>query len=375
MSGDVQQTETREAVEAGALMVFMGVCLGGLGIVLAAIAVGAERAWNDRERGSAAATQRAWRNTLADHRAWLDMDRQRRDTYRQARRDWWANGAKGNPPPRPARSVRAGSWLRRTWARTAVAAHWLGSMDVRFGEGFREGFETARQARRDGAGWRETARTRPGSPNRPVEVETPDPEPVAEPATDPTVPSHAADDSPASDTPDPAPDHTPREDQPLPVPVDPQPAPAATKTSTPAQPEQQQEEQDMTTATTTGQPTSETHLDHAILGLGSVQTSIVKIHELNDAVAAEKNALAAKVMAERERLGNKGTAAALQALDEADALVVLMGQQIAATADAATQVDDQANAALAGLQPAANAQDELHSSGATGELVSAATSD
>lgn len=131
----------------------------------------------------------------------------------------------------------------------------------------------------------------------------------------------------------------------------------------------------MTTPTATTPQAGETHLDHAILGLGSVQASITKIHELNDAVSAEKNALAAKVTAERERLGDKGTAATLQALDEADALVALMGQQIAATADAATQVDDQANAAIAGLQPAVNAQDELHSAGATGELVSAATSD
>jgi hypothetical protein len=120
----------------------------------------------------------------------------------------------------------------------------------------------------------------------------------------------------------------------------------------------------------------ETHADLTASELAAIHATVGRISDLNDQTAAEQQNLAAQVQAAKERVAQHGgTAATAQALDEAEALVVTLGQHGAQLGDAATATGDQTAAAEAGLAPARDAQDQLASAGARGDYVATATSD
>lgn len=414
---DTEGAEGRsgENVAAGWFMVALGMALGGAGILIAALAVGTERAWRGRSDNI---TGEGWRQSAADHRVWLDRDRAAQRRWRAARRAWWRSGADpATEPARPPTAQRAGTAAHRWWARLFLSADRIHNAGRRFGEGWREGWAAAKAARRDGAGWVDTARTRPAVPQAADgqgNAATPEPEPAGPPAA--TKPSGPAE-RPAPTTPSAGPD-APTADGPAgnadPVPPvagpDPEgdivadvtrlpqphidayygnrpPTPSEQLTGTSRVPFDRQPvgwDPHITTAQTPNQqgdatvtaPTGETHLDLTAAGLRSINARLTRIAELNDALAAERAALAAEVTTENERVtANGGTAATTQAFDEANAVVDILGKHIASAADATASASDQTSAAEQGLAPARDAQDTLHSAGARGEYVSAAASD
>jgi hypothetical protein len=377
------QHAAKEDAAALGFMAFLALCLGGAGILIAALAVGVERAWSGRDGASGG----GGRQSLADHRAWLDLDRDRRSAWRQARRDWWRDGA--DPDTRPAGPGwwrRFRDWWHRAWARTALAAD-------RFAEGWRAGYEAARQARRNGASAWETARTRPVNedtdhdPTAPGRQDVPNDAPTKK---EPTL-------TQTTTTPPPA--GTPfvvgqgdgaaaRYEQDssgawwrvslgtgdrTPVQYTYQPPNATTHVATNGGPP-------MTTPTTPAStstaPAGETNLDLTDADLAAIHAHLARIGELNDQMAGARAALEGAVAVATERATTNGaTAATQQALDEANAVVALLGQHVGGVADAAAAASDHTSAAQAGLAPARDAQDTLHSAGARGEFVSTATSD
>jgi hypothetical protein len=396
----------REDVAAFGFMAFMGLCLGGVGVVLAAVAVGVERAWNGRAGGTASSVRRGWAGTVDDHAAWLKRDRDARSAWRQARRQWWRDGASpATKPARPAAVARAGSWVHRAWSRGTVGADRVAGAAGRFWRGLLLGFDAAREAQRNGAGFAEIIRVRPGggveragddaglarpAPGPAVNGERPEP---AEP-TGPSAPF-------GSDVTRPndlvaalerrlvaekarraalSPEDAAAEEawrnranaaqiakerdiaRRLGIPSEP---------AKPEPPTPQTPEEPMTITTTGG----ETHADLTAAGLAGVKATLANISDLNDQIAGLRDTLAAQVRAEQERGGNKGSAATAQAIDEADAVIAMLGRHIAAAADATTAAEDQTSAAEQANQEVLVVQDDLHRTGATGEFVSTATSD
>lgn len=360
MSG---QHEAKEDVAALGFMAFLALCLGGAGVLVAALAVGVERAWSGRQGGS---DGDGWGQSVADHRAWLDHDRAQRAAWRQARRQWWRDGA--DPAKRPAQpswAVRAGSAARRWWARLIVSADRTYRAGGRFGAGFRAGWVAAQQARRAGAPAGQVARTRPGdeqpqgvvppeSTGDQPEVTPPvkwDPEP--EPEAAPTPPPWAAGEEDPTGTPQPEPttDTTTAKNAGGTMP---------TSTATPA----------------AGAPTGETNLDLVVADLAAIRGHLARIQDLNDQMGGARAALDGAVTAASERANAAGaTAATRQALDEAGAVAAQLGRHVSNVSDASAAASDHVAAAEAGLKPAQDAQDTLHTAGATGEFVSAATAD
>lgn len=351
MSG---QHAAKEDAAALGFMAFLALCLGGAGILIAALAVGVERAWSGRD----GAPGDGRRQSLADHRAWLDLDRDRRSAWRQARRDWWRDGA--DPDTRPAGPGwwrRFRDWWHRAWARTALSAD-------RFAEGWRAGYEAARQARRDGASPWETARTRPKA----------DPEADESTGEGPDDPdgtdTDATPDAP-SDEPGPQPQQEPA------APGDEETTPNQNDGSTTADEPTPEGEPTMTAPTGTAAATGgETNLDQTEADLAIIQAQLAVVQDHNDQLAGAAARLEGLVAVAEERATSNGaTAATQQALDEARAVAALLTQHAAGVSDAATAASDHTAAATAGLAPARDAQDTLHSAGARGEFVSTATSD
>lgn len=363
----------KETVAAGFMAVFLTAALGGLGLVLAAIAVGTERAWNGRSGGTADTARQGWRRTRDDHRAWLAADRRRSDEWRAARRKWWQEGA--DPATRPAQpkpAVRVGSGVRRWWSRLVVGAGTAAGAAARFGAGCRDGWRAGQRVRRDGGTFRDVASARPGpatepedragdppvdAPENPAEPNAADAQkdPKSEKRDDMDVQVMRDEDTNRMRAADVALGRKPHKRTPVEALVSGAKSPGGAGRSGSA---------------------GETNLDLTVLDLGSINARLAKIRELNDAQAAERAALQAAVMHAAERVGaNGGTAATTQALDEANAVVDLLGQHLGAVADATESACEQTSAAEAGLRPAQDAQDALHTSGARGEFVSTATAD
>lgn len=153
MTAPQQQKEKTAAVFFAG---FMALALGGAGVLVAALAVGIEQAWSGgaTERGRARQRGRGW---LANQRAWLDADHAQRMAAAQERREWLeAGGDPAAEPAKPSRARRAGAALRRAVAHVA-----LGASD--FAAGARDGAKAANETRKEGGGFAEIARTRPGA--------------------------------------------------------------------------------------------------------------------------------------------------------------------------------------------------------------------
>lgn len=127
-------------------------------------------------------------------------------------------------------------------------------------------------------------------------------------------------------------------------------------------------------APTAAAPATETNLDLAGVELGAIQASLARIDEQTDALARERDTLAAQVAAASERVAaTGGTTATITALDGANAVVEQLGAHLGGFSEAAAEAADVTSAARAGLAPALDAQDSLHAAGARGEFVSSAT--
>lgn len=396
MSTDGGQ-RSKENVAAGLLAVVLMGALGGLGLVLAAVAVGTERAWNGRDGGTAAGARGSWRRSLDDHRAWLAADRARVDEWRAARRKWWSDGADpATRPAQPSGARRFGAGARRWWSRMVIGTDRGTSAAGRFWRGAREGWSAAQKVRRDGGGFRDIILVRPGEvPDEPPLVtavpdeldaqqvtdlaKTDQPADVADETSAPTQPSTA---EPTNETPKPpsisdgtattgddmSDDGKFIENNGRPGPYVPSGEMAAAK----AVAGMGGGHGGGGTAASAG----ETHLDLTVLGLGAINATLARVNELNDQLAAARATLSAQVAAETERVAaNGGTTTTTQALDEASAVVDLVGEHVRAASDAIAGATDQVSTAEQGLRPAQDAQDSLHSAGARGEFVSTATSD
>jgi hypothetical protein len=354
--------DARTNAAAAWFTVALGLMFGGAGVVLAAVAVGFERALF----GTGQRTGGLWDNHLADQREWLATDRERRRAWREERRRWWANGA--DPDARPTQpsgtGTRFGSWLRRSWARLCVAGDAAVRGGGRFLAGVRAGWRAANEARRRGASFREIVKTRPAAPTATGE---PSPAQPTDTAGQPAAPAPVG----TPDVPAPAPD--------TPAPVrKPSPRPRPTDTGTPApapsaqpQPVPPQEETMTVTA-----PAGETHAQVAAAMIADISGDIQGIGDLTDQIAAHKNRLADRVARATEYVqANGGTTGTQRALDEAAALIAQLDRHLSDFSDASLAAGDSTVAADAELRPAHDAQDLLHAAGATGRFVDTATSD
>jgi hypothetical protein len=350
-------TEVKETATAGAFVIFCGLALGGIGILIAALAVGLERAWT----GRAARPRSEWADRLDYHTAWLDHDRRSRAAYRKARRDWLADG--GDPDREPLgapKAKRFSAWLHRIWSRSAVGSDRTRNGWSRFREGFRAGLENARQVSSEGGGVREMWRRRHG-------VVDPEPVPAADGAPD--VASDSAPVSDATDMPLETADVVDTVDLPrtTPIPTDTEPNSTEDPMAAPNQTAN-------TASTSSASSAGETNADQAAANLDGIGKKIAIAEELNDEMAAQAEALAAAAQAAAEHVSaNGGTAATIQAVDEARALAEQMKVLASQLADVARAAADATSAASAGLKPAQDAQDTLHSAGATGRFVDTAT--
>ncbi|MGK5682474.1 hypothetical protein [Actinoplanes sp. URMC 104] len=149
------QPERKEKTAAALFAGFMTLALGSAGLLIAALAVGLERsvAGGAVERGRARQRGQGW---LANQRAWLDADHQRRTATADTRRRWLEAGADPTTEPaRPSTASKAGNALRRLLANVAVAGS-------DFRDGFRDGWKAADDKRKAGGSFREITHARPG---------------------------------------------------------------------------------------------------------------------------------------------------------------------------------------------------------------------
>ena len=126
----------------------------------------------------------------------------------------------------------------------------------------------------------------------------------------------------------------------------------------------------------TAAPQGETHQDLTALDLAAIQIELGRANEQVDQLAQTKANLEALVTRCSERVASKGgTTATAQALEAAQQAVLQLSQAVGLVSQSAVEAEDATGAAHAGLAPARDSQDLLHGAGATGEFVSAATSD
>jgi hypothetical protein len=371
----VTDQETKDQVAAGVFAGLMALALGGAGLLIAAIAVGVERAWTGRTHR----TGGGWREAIADHEAWLAMDRERRRQWREQRRQWWIDGADpATRPVEPPAGVRFGRGARRAWAQVAVATDRVAGAAGRFRRGFVEGWRAANQVRqeldaqpapadtdaqltgpepRTGVGrWARRAwagvrrswrRVRVIAGARPAEADqTPTPNETGQPTTgtgaatptgQPTGPS--------------TPDHA-------------------------ARPQQQEDPMTAPTTNQTGPQQGETNLDLTTQDLADLRQQLAGVNEQADTLAARRQQLLLTIDRVSERAAATGApAATTQALDAARQVANEIGQHVGNLSQSAVEAEDVTAAAHAGLAPARDAQDALHAAGASGEFVSAATAD
>ncbi len=367
----------REKAAAVGFVAFLGAALGPVGLLVAAVAVGVERAWGG-DAGRAHTAERT-RQSVADHRAWLARDRARQAAWRQARRDWYRGGADpATRPELPTGAQRAGAGVRRLWARLVVGA-------ADFVAGCRDGWRAGRRVLDEGGTPWDAARARPvdelvelwrgeltdeeldlvarrlccwavatkpgggfrycGAPVEPgfiycdPHLDEADREP--QPQSDDDGGDRAADSDPTSNA----------------------------GPETDGDPE-------MTAPTTTAPAQGETNLQVLLLLLEQIGQHAVAISDSLDAVKSRATQVQSLTTRAEEFAAAKGAPAATrQALDAAKQMVAQLMQHLGGMSEAATAADDEVGQAVAGAKPAIDAEDLLHSSGATGDIVATATAD
>lgn len=113
----------------------------------------------------------------------------------------------------------------------------------------------------------------------------------------------------------------------------------------------------------------EDHLDRIAAGLGQMGGTLNRADEATDLLAAEAARLRAEAQATMERAGDKATTATRQACDEALSLAARIEALVTQVSEASAACAESVGAADQGLNPGRNARDELHSAGASGELL------
>lgn len=363
MTRAVPQEEVKTRTAAAFFAGFLTLALGGAGVLIAALAVGIERAWNggEVERDRARERSRGW---LDNQRAWLDADHKRRTVEAESRRRWSDSGRDPSTKPQNHRTWdRFATSIRRLFANLV-----LGIAD--FIRGFRDGWRAARRARADGADFWETCNTRPhctncGRPCIPVNA--------VGWCEDCAECSHWPDDEDETQ-PQPLPDDEP-EDDPQPEPGGqsaPDAEPDAIPPATPDEPDTS-EEKTMPETATNPAPAAESNATVLRGKLTGMKSTLHRIADLTDQLARERATLSGEVRDADEFAQTTGQSAqARQALDEANAVSASMGERLGEFSQNAVSAEEQVAQAAEGLRVAENAEDELRAAGADGRAVAPA---
>ncbi len=381
----------------------VGLALGWAGVVVAAIAVAAERAKNgddviNASTGSggwwdqwwAGVTQRRAEREQA-HRDWLKRDRDRQQQLREDRQRWLAaGGAAQDEPRKPGYAVRLGRGARRNTIRARLAGAALRRQLARIGRDFKDGWQAA--APNAQYGFKAAARSRPDQPapggrtrpdqpgDQPEEVidaeiidfepgpgPAPEPPPTTEPAPEPAPEPAEQSSAEPQDLPDEPIDSS---GETGPTAVDPVEEPTGTGDREMALPKTA----DQVKANSNPQAVDgDDHLDRITSGLSQMGSTLAQADEKTDSLMAAARRLRAEAEATLERAGDKATTATRQACDEA----MLLAQQIEELVDKVGSTSaacaESVRAADRGLDPARQSRDNLHQAGATGELLATAT--
>jgi hypothetical protein len=336
MTAPTQQPDDNKTTAAKALFIgFFAAALGWAGVLVAAVAVASEQYWakgqpvRDRNQERRA----GWFDT---QRAWLNTDHQQRMRRAAAHREWLQSGADpATRPGRPSKGSRIGAALRRTIANVAVAA-------ADFSRGFRDGWQAADARRRQGAGFRETATTRPHQPQQP----TPATEPAAaQPADQPHRPeTPPADGSKPSTPPDTSTEPETTEGERMPDDT----------TPTPIAPQRQASDSNATVLATK---------------LDAITTTVTGMSDDTDTLNTVVAALTQKVTAAADLAASAGMpTAAVTAVDTARHATTVVSARLDDFAAGTAAAVDQLTAAVTGLRAVQAAEDRLRASGADGRV-------
>ena len=365
--------ETKEQTAKVAFVAVFGLLGGWAGVVIAAMAVGIDRAWNgDAGRAVEAASGR---QAQADHRRWLAWDAAARAAYRQARRAWWdAGGDPDSRPARPSRAARAGRWVQRQRRRNAVV--WDD-----FKTGFKAAWPVAKDEMARGGSFRAIVRARPDHPDADrldwsgiKEPAAPTAEPTARPAVREAENENKEDISVSDSAGQRSPmdlingdpilrfihDEARRGDRPA-------SPPAATPKTI---------EGDTVTAPTTAAAgrQGDTNLDVATHALADVSRHLGSTDQYLDALNKERERLAKEIAAAVDHATSTGAPQATRdGLDAAMAALRQMERHIAAFSTSVAQTDEQVGAAKGGLDQAAGVKDSADQIGMRGGFVDTAT--
>ncbi len=389
--------ETKEAVAKAGFVAVWAAIAGPAGILVAALAVGIDRAWNGdagRQFSNDLDRQR-----VADQRQWLTEDRAWREQLRADRKRWLDEGAKPeDEPARPSKAEAAGRWWRRLWARMAVGAD-------DFKKGFREGREAAKKARDGGAGWREIVKARPEATADLIECMCDNPRPhgghewadnydsrnrfrcpgVQAGADRPA--DQDVDDQPTQEPDDGVVDRTCPNSQPhdphrwgvlgrlLRCPGVTGKAPDRPNPATKPDPSQttrpNSTEEPMTQ--TTAPKGTESNVSVLARWLQKITGTVTKVSAGVDDLDRLADALAEQVRQAREFAAHTGQATATNtALDSAMAVVTRLKALCRQASDAAAKAQEDVATAIQSTKPVLRAEDSLNAVGATGEAVAPA---
>lgn len=381
-------TEQRNENRAAALFAgFLTLALGGAGLLIAAVAVGVERAWagGTDERNRARERTGSW---LDSQREWLAADHQRRVARSRAARAWVAAGSPADQrPSKPSRATRFGVALRRAVANAALGA-------VDFGRGMREGWTNAEQVRREGGQFQDIWQARRGPAAEVGQVvgsQADRTEPAAS-ETGPTPPQGGPSaPGDATSLPEEAASVTPNESKPAvpPSPValdrampddtvvdDTPPSTAGTPApaTTAPNPNPNIIEGALVTETETA-AVSQAESNAAVLRglLAGINDKVGEVADVTDNLAAVRTQLQGQVQQADEFATATGQSTqAKQALDATNAVVAQMGKHLSDFTDGSVHAQDQLGQASDGLRVAEDADDQLRSAGADGRAVAPA---
>lgn len=369
------QQDTKTSATKALFIGFFGLALGWAGVLVAAVAVATEQYWTKGQPVRDRNTERK-QSWLATQKAWLDADHQQRQQQSAAHRDWLNNGSDpATRPPGPSKARKAGAFLRRLVAGTAVAA-------ANFGGGFRDGWQAANERRRGGAGFRDIAAARPGQPapatrntSDPDEWLRPDDNEPASVVHEPDTAELLTDDTGHWSWTCRLPDCTGKGfDYPTrqaateaarthkhtrPAPAEPQGDPVTSPT-VPAQP-------------APAVPAGDSNATVLAQKLGNVNQTVTAITADVDQLNAVVTTLTAQIQTSADLAHSAGMPTeAIQAVDAARHAAALIGSRLDAFSTGTITASDQLTAAARGLQPVTNAENRLRAAGADGRALDTA---